>query len=145
MGTTEAEIRRGSNLFLGTADIKALSSMRIEIGNHSMGHTFFRSLSPTELETEIVESRALLEYLSGQPVPYLSIPYGNMLDATGNALTAARRSKHKAIFLVHAKSNRFRPASDIFYRVSPGAAALEDLPFKLRVMPMIRSVRGWVW
>ena len=41
-----------------------------------MSHPFFRSLSSTELETEIVQSRELLEKLSGQTVQCLSIPYG---------------------------------------------------------------------
>jgi peptidoglycan/xylan/chitin deacetylase (PgdA/CDA1 family) len=144
IGTTEAEIRKSSKLFLDTTDVTTLSSLRMEIGNHSMSHTFFRSLSPDELESEIVESRALLEKISGQPVPCLSIPYGNVLDATENALAAARRCGHRAIFLVHAKSNRFPPAPDIFYRASLGNTALEELPFKLRVMPMLRSLRDWV-
>lgn len=145
MGTTEAEIRQTSKLFLDTEDIKALSAFGIEIGNHSMNHTFFRSLSPVELETEITESRALLENLSGQQVPYLSIPYGNTLDATETALAAARQSGHRAIFLVHAKSNLFPPAPDVFYRISLGNTPLERLPFKLQIMPMMRSVRDWLW
>jgi peptidoglycan/xylan/chitin deacetylase (PgdA/CDA1 family) len=144
IGTTEAEIRRSSKLFLDTTDVVSLASMRMELGNHSMSHTFFRSLSPDELESEIVESRALLEDISGRSVPCLSIPYGNVLDATENVLAAARRSDHKAIFLVHAKSNRFPPAPDIFYRASLGNAPIEELPFKLHVMPMLRSLRDWV-
>jgi hypothetical protein len=75
----------------------------IEIGNHSKTHTFFRSLSEAEFETEIVES---LEDLFGQSVPCLSIPYGNKLDATDSALAAARRSGHKAIFRAQ-KTNAF--------------------------------------
>lgn len=144
MGTNELELRRTSRLFLSVIDIKAFASLGIEVGNHSMSHAFFRSLSSTELETEIVQSRELLEKLSGQRVQCLSIPYGNALDATEGALRAARRS-HKAIFLVHAKSNRFKPAADIFYRISLGNAAPEDIPFKLRVMPVMRSVRDWLW
>lgn len=144
MGTNELELRRTSKLFLGVSDIKTFASRGIEVGNHSMSHTFFRSLSSIELETEIVQSRELLEKLSGQRIQCLSIPYGNALDATEGALRAARRS-HKAIFLVHAKSNRFKPADDIFYRISLGNAAPEEIPFKLRVMPVMRCVRDWLW
>ena len=118
LGTSEAELRRTSNLFLGPEDLKALSAYGMDVGNHSMSHAFFRSLSKEELITEIVDSRALLASLSGQPVPYLSIPYGNILDAN-NAITVARESGHRAIFLVHAKSNRFPLASrHSFYRIS---------------------------
>ncbi|MDF0521241.1 polysaccharide deacetylase family protein [Bradyrhizobium yuanmingense] len=144
MGTNELELWRTSKLFLNITDIKRFASLGIEVGNHSMSHTFFRSLSSSELETEIVQSRELLEKLSGQTVQCLSIPYGNTLDATEDALRAARRN-HKAIFLVHAKSNRFKPAADIFYRISLGNAAPEEIPFKLRVMPVLRCARDWLW
>ncbi|MBR0830158.1 polysaccharide deacetylase family protein [Bradyrhizobium manausense] len=144
MGTNELELRRTSKLFLGITDIKRFASLGIEVGNHSMSHTFFRSLSSTELETEIEQSRELLETFSGQRVQCLSIPYGNALDATEGALRAARRS-HKAIFLVHAKSNRFKPATDIFYRISLRNTAPEEIPFKLRIMPVMRCVRDWLW
>lgn len=144
MGTDELELRRTSKLFLGVSDIKTFAGLGIEVGNHSMSHPFFRSLSANELEREIVQSRELLEKLSGQTVQCLSIPYGNALDATEGALRAARHS-HKAIFLVHAKSNRFKPAADIFYRISLGNAAPEELPLKLRIIPVIRSVRDWLW
>ena len=122
IGRTEAEIRRATNTFLGPADIKALSSLRMEIGNHSMTHPFFRSLSQDELETEITESCALLQGLSGQSVPYLSVPYGNRLDANEGVLEIARTSGHKAIFLVHAKSNRFPMGPNVYYRTPLGNA-----------------------
>lgn len=146
MGTTEAQIRvTSSNLFLDVADLETFTSFRIEIGNHSMSHTFFRSLSWSEMNTEIVKSRTLLQDLSGQPILYLSIPYGNMLDATEHMLDVARHSGHKAIFLVHAKSNRFRPAPDIFYRTSLENTRCNGVSFKLRVSPVLRSIRDWLW
>ena len=146
MGTNETEIRlKSSKLFLDAADLEMFTSFRIEIGNHSMSHTFFRSLSRSEMNTEIVESRALLQDMSRQPIRYLSIPYGNMLDATENMLDVARHSGHKAIFLVHAKSNRFRPAPDIFYRTSLENTQFNGISFKLRAAPVLRSIRDWLW
>jgi len=38
----------------------------------------------------------MLQNLSGQRVPYLSIPYGSKLDATERMLEVARSSGHKA-------------------------------------------------
>ena len=143
MGMSEAEMRRTTGLFLRPADIRTLSSLSIEIGNHSMNHTFFRSLSLDELKTEIIESRILLQSLSSQPVPYLSIPYGNRLDATETVLEMARESGHKAIFLVHAKSNRFSPGPDIYYRISLQDTSPKALPLKLRIMPPLRSLRDY--
>ena len=143
--TTEREVRRTANIFLDPADFKTLPGVGIEVGNHSMSHMFFRALSRDELNTEIIESRALLERLSGQPIRHLSIPYGNCLDATETALDLARSGGHEAIFLVHAKSNRFPLEPDIFYRISLGNVPPEKLHLRLSVMPMMRSLRDWLW
>jgi peptidoglycan/xylan/chitin deacetylase (PgdA/CDA1 family) len=145
LGTTDKEMRDQSKLFLTTEDLEEFSCYRIEVGNHSMEHTFFRALSDAELEREIAESRLALQRLSGQRVRCLSVPYGNENDATESALSIARASGHHAIFLVHARSNRFRPAKDIYYRISLRNTSRDDLSLKLRVMPALRSVRNWLW
>ena len=41
LGTTEAEIRRATSLFLSPAEIKDVSKLRMEIGNHSLHQVFF--------------------------------------------------------------------------------------------------------
>jgi peptidoglycan/xylan/chitin deacetylase (PgdA/CDA1 family) len=144
IGVSEAAIRSASGLFLGPADIKALGRARVEVGNHSMSHLFLRSLSVHELKEEIAESRGVLERLSGQTIKNFSIPYGNRQDATDQALDIARSSGHKAIFLVHAKSNRFRPAKDIYYRISLGNTSPERVPLELLAIPILRSLRDLV-
>lgn len=144
IGKTESELRAASKMFLGFGDLRAFPTFRIEVGNHSMNHAFFRSLSRSELVTEIVRSQALLQQKSGQPVPYLAIPYGNRLDATTDALNLARESGHKAIFLVHAKSNRSRVQSDIYYRTYVGNASIHALLYRLKIMPLLRSGRDWL-
>lgn len=144
LGTSESYVYETSKIFLSPNEITALAEYRIDVGNHSMGHAFFRGLSMVELDTEIGASRAILERMSGQSVTCLSIPYGNESDATEPALTVARATGHHAIFLIHARSNRFRPASDIYYRISLQNTRLESLPRKLRVEPVLRSLRNWM-
>jgi N-acetylglucosaminyl-diphospho-decaprenol L-rhamnosyltransferase len=143
MSTTEHELQDESGLFIGNSDLTNLSASRMDVGNHSMHHSFFRTLSDEELQTEVCESRALLQRLSAQPVSYLSIPYGNRQDATFRALKATRECGHKATFLVHAKSNRFRIGHDIYYRTSVGEAATSQLPFILSAAPLIRSIKSF--
>lgn len=145
LGTSDKEIRDQSKLFLTTDDLEEFSRYRIEVGNHSMQHAFFRALSDAEVEIEIAESRLALQRLSGQSVHCLSVPYGNEKDATESALATARASGHHAIFLVHARSNRFRPAKDIYYRISLGNTSRDDLSLKLRLIPALRSLRNWLW
>jgi len=138
---TEIELYRASNLFLKEHDIKKLLSCGVDIGNHSMNHKFFRTLSEDQLRTEVVHSKAELQRLSGQSIRFLSIPYGNRKDATSPALAIARASGHEALFLATARSNRFRNSKDIFDRVSLGNESLVALPFKLHAFPLMRCFR----
>ena len=45
--------------------MRKLGDYRIEVGNHSMTHSHFRTLSRDELEIEIGQSRRELQGLSG--------------------------------------------------------------------------------
>jgi peptidoglycan/xylan/chitin deacetylase (PgdA/CDA1 family) len=143
LGADEAELRRASALFLSPGDLASFAEFGIALGNHSLSHPHFRSLPAGEIEREIVGGRDALRRLSGQPVPYFSVPYGDELDATERVLDIARASGHRAIFLVHNRSNRFRPAADIFYRIDLGNAAPEDIPSHLLWRPFLRTMRHW--
>jgi peptidoglycan/xylan/chitin deacetylase (PgdA/CDA1 family) len=141
---TQTEIRQSSNLFINTDDLRQLPGFGIHVGNHSLTHSFFRSLSTAELQIEIRRSQQLLERLSGQSVTCLAIPYGNELDATEAALATARASGHRAIFLVHGRSNTRRPAPDVFYRVCADRLRTEFLPISLEILPRLRTLRDWL-
>ena len=141
---TQTEIRRSSNLFITRDDLGRLPEYGIHVGNHSLTHSFFRSLSTAELQIEIRRSRELLEKLSGQPVTCLAIPYGNELDATEAALTTARSSGHRAIFLVHGRSNVSRPAPDVYFRVCADRLRTEFLPISIGILPRLRTFRDWL-
>jgi peptidoglycan/xylan/chitin deacetylase (PgdA/CDA1 family) len=136
-----AEIRRSSGLFMNPADLKLMSDFGMQIGNHSLTHSFFRSLTPAELLIEIDRSREILERLSGQPVTCLAIPYGNELDATDAALSVARAGGHRAIFLVHGRCNSRRPAPDVFYRICADRLRPEYLPISISILPRLRTFR----
>jgi peptidoglycan/xylan/chitin deacetylase (PgdA/CDA1 family) len=141
---TQTEVRRRSNLFITKDDLWRLPEYGIQIGNHSLTHSFFRSLSRAELQIEIQRSRELLEQLSGQPVTCLAIPYGNELDATEAVLTTARSSGHRAIFLVHGRSNASRPAPDVYFRICADRLRSEFLPISIGILPRLRTFRDWL-
>jgi peptidoglycan/xylan/chitin deacetylase (PgdA/CDA1 family) len=140
LGTTEAAVRRTSEIFLSTIEMDRLSDYHIDVGNHSMTHSHFRALLPKELDFEIGQSRRELQSLTGQAVRCLSIPYGDELDATPAALDIARANGHQAIFLVHARSNRFRPGADTYYRISLRNEREWKMRLAIRVFPLIRSM-----
>ena len=140
LGRTEAELRADTQMFMTARDVAGLSDFGIDVGNHSMGHTFFRSLSPSQLVEEITGGKALIEEMTSQSVRCLSIPYGNECDATPQALAIARSSGHQATFLVHGRSNRRRIAPDVFYRTSPREVKTWLLPLVLGGLPHLRGL-----
>jgi peptidoglycan/xylan/chitin deacetylase (PgdA/CDA1 family) len=137
---TEDAARRATEKFLNWTDIRKLAEYRVEVGNHSMTHSHFRRLSRNEIQFEIGQSRCELQNLSGQHVRCLSIPYGNQLDATHDVLNFARASGHQAIFLVHARSNRFRPYEDTYYRVSLRNERTWKVGMEIKLLPIVRSI-----
>jgi peptidoglycan/xylan/chitin deacetylase (PgdA/CDA1 family) len=140
LGISESTIRRTWKIFLHKSDLKQFSKFRIEVGNHSRTHTYLRSLSLDELDFEIAQGREQLQRLSSQVVRCLSVPFGNWVDLTNDALAVARSSGHEAIFLVHARSNKFR-CNNIFYRTSLRNEGIQELRFAVQVLPLLRSVR----
>jgi peptidoglycan/xylan/chitin deacetylase (PgdA/CDA1 family) len=141
LGGTERDLRRQSNMFIELADLQRLRHYGMAAGNHSLTHTFFRTLSAAELDAEIRVSRELVEQLTGQSVTYLAIPYGHEADATEAAINTARSSGHNAIFLVHGRSNTSMPACDIYYRVAPGNVRPALLPVSIQILPRLRTIR----
>jgi len=122
-------------------DLKTLRTLGVEVGNHTMTHVSCRALRPDELEHEVVAAKTRLEAMSGAPVRAFSVPYGNEQDLTPEILKVLRASGHEAIFLVHARSNAYRPAADIWYRVGLKDETPAELPTKLRYAPALRSIK----
>lgn len=60
---------------LSWEEIFQIASEGVEIGSHSMTHPRLNELSPSELESEIVNSKKILEDKLGQPINSFSCPY----------------------------------------------------------------------
>ena len=125
-------------------DLPALRALGVEIGNHTMTHVHCRALSESETEAEVLDAKHRLEALAGGEVRAFSVPYGHERDLTPELLGVLRASGHRAIFLVHARSNGHRPAPDVWYRTSLHDERPKDLPKKLRYMPLLRTLRHQV-
>lgn len=129
------------NPVLTVEDLRELAGLGVEIGNHTASHVHCRSLTAEERSTEFAGARHKLEQICGRPVRAFSVPYGNEADLTPEVLAALRASGHSAIFLVHARWNRFRPAPDIWYRVSLHNERPAELSRRLRTLPLLRSLK----
>lgn len=129
------------NRIIEPHELEKLPDFGVEIGNHTATHVHCSALAPEDYHDEIVASKQRLETLSKSRVRSFSIPYGNENDLTPEVLKVLRDSGHEAIFLVHARSNRIRPAPDIWYRVSLHNEKPEQLKRKLRILPPLRSFK----
>ena len=143
IGVGEAELHAESGLFLSQSGVKALSARGIEIANHTRSHIHCRAAaSDAELVAEITGAKLAIEVMTGSPVRAFSFPYGNEADATPAALKILRKSGHRALFLVHARSNRRRPAPDIWYRTSLADEPVSRLAWRLRLATELRTLKA---
>jgi peptidoglycan/xylan/chitin deacetylase (PgdA/CDA1 family) len=81
-------------------ELQSLSPRLITIGSHSMTHPILSMISEDEIQTEIVESRRLLEQRLQRPVEYFCYPNGDFDDQ----IVAAVRKTYTAAIAVKAKT-----------------------------------------
>jgi peptidoglycan/xylan/chitin deacetylase (PgdA/CDA1 family) len=141
LSTPEAQLYRVLDLFLTPGQLMELPGAGIEVANHTRSHVHCGALTPDEIKSEIIDAKAEIEDLTGQPVRAFSFPYGNERDATPAVLSALRKSGHEASFLVHARANRQRPAADLWYRTSLTDDPTYKLGLKLGMLPALRSLK----
>jgi peptidoglycan/xylan/chitin deacetylase (PgdA/CDA1 family) len=67
--------------FVSAAQIRALDSAGMDVGDHTAHHLDLPMLTPAELQSEIAGSRAVLEGVLGHPVYYFAYPFGAFNDA----------------------------------------------------------------
>lgn len=141
LATPEARLYRVLDLFMTPDQLAALPAAGIEVANHTRSHVHCAALTHAEITSEIVAAKGEIEALTGRPVRAFSFPYGNERDATPAVLSALRGSGHLASFLVHARSNRSRPAADLWYRTSLTDVPAYALGLQLGVMPALRTLK----
>lgn len=80
---------KNTNEFLTKDDIKSLISDGWEIGSHGVTHKDFWTLSPADIQKEIIESKKILEQTYGINIRYFSYPRGRyskeIIEAVKNA------------------------------------------------------------
>jgi peptidoglycan/xylan/chitin deacetylase (PgdA/CDA1 family) len=99
-------------------ELQSLNPRLITIGSHSMTHPILSNISGDEIQTEIVESRRLLEERLQRPVEYFCYPNGNYDDT----IVAAVRKTYTAAIAVTAKTVT---AGEDLYRLPRVSAAAD--------------------
>ena len=105
----EAKVREATASFVPTGsdreafeladwhELRSLDPSIVTVGSHSMTHPILPRLSAPEIETELRDSRSMLEAKLGRPVEFFSYPNN---DADWQTLGAVRRHYRAAV--VHA-------------------------------------------
>jgi peptidoglycan/xylan/chitin deacetylase (PgdA/CDA1 family) len=79
-----------------SANIVAFHNAGHEICSHSVTHPFLTQVSPTQLATELTDSKAFLEQLIGAPVRNFATPYGDYDGPVVDAIMQRYRS-HRGV------------------------------------------------
>jgi peptidoglycan/xylan/chitin deacetylase (PgdA/CDA1 family) len=140
-GISAERMAREANLYLTSTQLRELSSLDFEIGNHTYTHTHCRLFSQHEFASEIDRNQAELQSICGAPVRSFSQPYGSSRDVTPDLIDHLERSGHEAVFLSESVANSRN--ANLFHldRVSTSAATDDALFFELEVLPRIRAIR----
>ena len=75
--------------------LRAISSPLTTIGSHSMFHKHLTQLSDASLRSEVEDSRAQLERITGAPVTLIAAPYG---DVDERVRRACEKAGYEALF-----------------------------------------------
>ena len=96
--------RLGNRGHLSASQLKELNGQGFEIGCHSMTHAFLTDLDDVGLKREIVDAKAQLEQILGEPVNHFSCP-GGRYDQRVAAVARAAGYRTVATSRIHANSN----------------------------------------
>jgi len=75
--------------FLTWEALRQMAREGIAIGSHTLHHAYLPSLSPDQVQDEVVQSRQRLEQGLGHPVEFLSYPGGGFTPAVQQAVREA--------------------------------------------------------
>lgn len=85
--------RIGASYYMDNADLQELSGAGMEIGSHGLTHTYLPELSSPGIESELAESKTIIESVVEQPVETFAYPGGHY---NSNVLKCIKKSGYKA-------------------------------------------------
>lgn len=119
--------------------VRAIAEAGHEIASHGMTHTMLGRLTPDQFRCELLDSRSLLEDISGQPVVGFRAPTFSITHKTGwaiDVLAAAGYKYDSSVFPVRHDRYGAAGAPRFAHRaVGPGGGGILEIPpATLRVM-----------
>lgn len=97
---------RKLNLYLSSREIKEMSADGICVGSHTLSHCILNKVSTEIAESEMIQSKRILESITGRSVDYFSYPDGKIEEADLYLADMAKRCGYKAAVTTNFGLNR---------------------------------------
>jgi len=88
-GEQHTQVSGDEGRLLNADEAKALVEAGMELGSHTMSHPDLRKLSDEDLASELEDSKAAIEKITGRPCRTFAYPYGLYDDRVTEATAAA--------------------------------------------------------
>jgi len=95
--------------YMNKKEIVDLLNANLDVGSHSCSHTLLSSLSSDEINTEVRESKSVLENLTGSKIKEFCFPFGGRKSYNDNVLDLVKRANYQ---VAHDVSPRKMVSSD---------------------------------
>jgi len=142
VGDDALDLVRQQALNATEQEIFALAAAGIEIGSHSLTHSWCRSLlTDDDLRQELELNQRELERITGRRVRCFSVPYGSSRDLTGRVRATLRTLGNQSTFLVEGRANRREDVPGLVDRVSLRGASDAATFLEIEVLPRLRRLR----
>lgn len=116
---------------LSWKQIEEMSACGVEFGSHTVSHVDLTRLAGDELRRELVESRETIRAHTGQPVAFLSYPFGRYNRRVVKA--AAEAGYHGACSTLYGRNSRHTPPFEL-KRLRVSTTACDSFEFDKRMI-----------
>ena len=91
--------------FLSWEEVRDLDRRGFSIGSHTVNHPILTTISPSELDLELGESKSCIERELGKPCPWFAYPNGGSAHFSPEAVAAVKRAGYRIAFTLMGKPN----------------------------------------
>jgi peptidoglycan/xylan/chitin deacetylase (PgdA/CDA1 family) len=95
----------GKRGYLSRTQLRDLSDLGVEVGSHSMSHSYLTDLDDEQLSYELANSKDELQQVTGRPIDHFSCPGGRWSQRIG---AQAKQAGYRSVATSQASANSVR-------------------------------------
>jgi len=126
----EVDIKKdvSKDLYLSSGEILEMSKGGVIFGSHGCSHSILMKIGLNKIQSEIVESKAKIERITGKEVDFFAYPNGNAKDFDNTIIRILQRAGYEAAFTMLVGKNKKTEKLDLFkLKRIPAGKSLIDL------------------